>query len=108
MAKQSGIEQYKGFLIDGSAVPTFATSFDWYSQGIVLRPGRLSSIVEVKRLQGQIFNSKEEAKQHELQLCKALIDKTLLTLNGLTGRVKLNKLLYTSSEVVHGVAAAWE
>ena len=74
MAKQSGIEQYKGFLIDGSAVPTFATSFDWYSQGIVLRPGRLSSIV-VKRFQGPIFNSKEEAEEHGLKLCKDWIDK---------------------------------
>jgi hypothetical protein len=37
--------------IDGSAVPTFATGFDWYSQGIILRPGRLSSIVEVKRIE---------------------------------------------------------
>jgi hypothetical protein len=51
VANQSGIEQYKGFLIDGSAVPTFATGFDWYSQGIILRPGRLSSIVEVKRIE---------------------------------------------------------
>jgi hypothetical protein len=40
-----GMERYKRFLIDGSAVPTFATVFDWYSQGIILRPGRLSSIV---------------------------------------------------------------
>ena len=35
MANQWGLEHYKGFLIDGSAVPTFATGFDWYSQGIV-------------------------------------------------------------------------
>jgi len=75
VAKQWGIEQYKGFLIDGSAVPTFATGFDWYSQGIVLRPGRLSSIVEVKRLEGPIFNSKEAAEEHGLELCKDWIDK---------------------------------
>jgi hypothetical protein len=59
VAKQYGLERYKGFLIDGSAVPTFATGFDWYSQGIILRPGRLSSIIEVKRIEGPIFNSKE-------------------------------------------------
>jgi len=52
------MERYKGFLISGSAVPTFATGFDWYSQGTVLCPGRLSSIIEVKRIQGGIFNSK--------------------------------------------------
>jgi hypothetical protein len=74
MARQREIEQYKGFLIDGSAVPTFATGFDWYSQGIVLRPARLSSIV-VKRIQGPIFNSKEEAEEHGLKLCKDWIDK---------------------------------
>jgi hypothetical protein len=70
VAKQWGIEQYKGFLIDGSAVPTFATGFDWYSQGIVLRPGRLSSIVEVKRLQGPIFNSKEEQSSMDYSFAK--------------------------------------
>ena len=64
MANQWGLEQHKGFLIDGSAVPTFATGFDWYSQGIILRPGRLSSIVEVRRIKGPIFNSKEAAEHH--------------------------------------------
>jgi hypothetical protein len=75
VAKQWGIERYKNFLITSSAVPTFATGFDWHSQGIILRPGRLSSIVEVKRIQGPVFNSKEEAEQHGLQLCKDWIDK---------------------------------
>jgi hypothetical protein len=70
MAKPCGLEQYKGFLIDGSAVPTFATGFNWYSQGIILRPGRLSSIIEVKRVEGLIFNSKEAAEEHGLELCK--------------------------------------
>ena len=75
IVKQWGIERYKGFLITGSAEPTFATGFDWYSQGIILRPARLSSIVEVKRIQGPIFNSKEAAEQHGLELCKSWIDK---------------------------------
>ena len=77
MANQRGLEHYKGFLIDGSAVPTFATGFDWYSQGIVLRPGRLRSIVEVKRIDGPVFNNKEAAEQHGLKLCKDWIDKRL-------------------------------
>jgi len=47
---------------------------DWYSQGVVLCPGRLSSIVEVKR-EGPIFNSKEAAEEHGLKLCKEWIDK---------------------------------
>jgi hypothetical protein len=72
-----GVEQYEDFLLAGLAIPTFATGFDWYSPGIILRPGRLSSIVEVKRFQGPVFNSKEEAEQHGLQLCKDWIDKRL-------------------------------
>ena len=70
-----GFERYKDFLITSSAVPTFATGFDWYSQGIMLRPGRLSSIVEVKRLEGSAFHSKEAAERHGLKLCKEWIDK---------------------------------
>jgi hypothetical protein len=77
MAKQWGIERYKDFLITGSAVPTFATGFDWYSQATILRPGRLSSILEVKRIQGPIFNTKEAAEQHGLELCKDWIDSHL-------------------------------
>jgi hypothetical protein len=75
VAKQWGIERYKDFLISGSALPTFATGFDWYSLGTVLRPGCLGSIVEVKRIQGPIFNSKEAAEKHGLKLCKDWIDK---------------------------------
>jgi len=41
MAKCWGMERYKSFLITGSVIPNFATGFGWYSQGIVLRPGRL-------------------------------------------------------------------
>ena len=72
MAKCWGMERYKGFLIMTSPMPTFARSFEWYSQGIVLRPGRLSSVVEIKRIKGPIFNSKEAAEEDGLELCKEL------------------------------------
>jgi hypothetical protein len=75
VAKQWGIERYKDFLITSSAVPTFVTRFEWYAQGIVLRPARLRSIVEVQRIKGPIFNSKEAAEEHGLKLCKDWIDK---------------------------------
>jgi hypothetical protein len=32
-------------------------------------------IVEVKRIEGRVFNSKEDAEQHGLQLCRDWIDK---------------------------------
>ena len=75
MAKQSGIERYKGSLIAGSAIPNFATGFDWYSQGTIFRRGQLGSIVEIRRIWGMIFTSKEAAGQHGLELCKDWIDK---------------------------------
>jgi hypothetical protein len=53
----------------------FATRFDWNSQGIILRPGRLGSVVEVKRIEGPVFNSKEKAEEDGLKLCKEWIDK---------------------------------
>jgi hypothetical protein len=74
VAKQCGIERYKDFLITSSAVPTFATGFDWYAQGIIFGPRRLSSIIEIKRIQGPLFNSKEAAERHGLQLCKDWIN----------------------------------
>jgi hypothetical protein len=77
MLKQWGIERYKDFLISSSAVPTFATGFKWYSQGTILRAGRLGSIIVVKRIQGPIFNSKEAAEEHGLELCKDWIDNRL-------------------------------
>ena len=57
--RQWEIERYKGFLIAGSAVPTFATGFDWHAQGIIPRPGRLGSIVEIKRIKGPIFTTRK-------------------------------------------------
>jgi hypothetical protein len=77
-------ERYSGFLIDGSALPTFATGFAWYSQGTVFRPGRRGEIVEVKRIKGSIFNSKDAAEQHGLKLCKRWIDKQPLRSNAVT------------------------
>jgi len=79
MVKQWGIERYKDFLITSSPVPSFATGFDWYSQGIIMRPRRLGSIVGVKRIEGPVFNSKEVAEAYGLKLCKDWIDKWLDT-----------------------------
>jgi hypothetical protein len=75
MAKFWGMERYKGFLIVGTTTPNFATRFDWYSQGIILRPARLGSVIEVKRLTGAVFNSKDAAEEDGLQLCREWIDR---------------------------------
>jgi len=77
MAMQRGMERYKGFLIAGSAVPRFATGFNWDSQGIIFRSGRPGSIVEIKRIEGPIVNSKDAAEEHGLKLCKDWVDDRL-------------------------------
>src|SRR5215831_18105418 len=77
MARQWGMERYRRFLIAGSAVPRFATGFDWDSHGIIFRSGRPGSIVEIKRIKGPIVNSKDAAEEHGLKLCKDWVDDRL-------------------------------
>jgi hypothetical protein len=70
-----GIERYKGFLVDGSAIPT-STAFDGTRWVTIFRASRrLNSIVEIQRIQGPIFDSQEAAEEHGLKLCKDSIDK---------------------------------
>src|SRR5215468_7603324 len=58
-----GMERYKGFLIDGSAIPSFVTRFDWYSQGTIFRTSRrLDSIVEIKRSEGRPSTAKKRQR----------------------------------------------
>ena len=70
MARQWGMERYRGFLIAASAVPRFAMGFDWDSQGIIFRSGCPGSTVEIKHIEGPIVNSKDAAEEHGLKLCK--------------------------------------
>jgi hypothetical protein len=65
------MEDYKGYFISGSAVPTYLTGQQSRSLGIVLKSGRLGSVIEVKRIEGPTFDGKQEAEQHGLELCKA-------------------------------------
>jgi hypothetical protein len=62
---------------------------------IVLRPGRLSSIVQVKRIEEPIFNSKEAAEQHGLQLCKGW---SRMTVNRIPARGRLNCCKFVRSQ----------
>jgi hypothetical protein len=73
--KQCGIERYKDFLITSSAVPTLQRALSGIRRAIFFAQGRLGSIVEVKRIEGPIFNSKEAGEEHGLKLCKEWIDK---------------------------------
>src|SRR5215510_13539925 len=77
MATQWGMERYRGFLIAGSAVPRFATRFDWDAQGIIFRSGRAGWSVEITRIEGPIVNSKDTAEEHGLKLCRDWVDNRL-------------------------------
>jgi hypothetical protein len=66
-------EEYKGFHISAWSRPEYGK--DSASVGIVCKATRMGSIVEVKRIEGRSFESKEEAELHGLELCKEWIDK---------------------------------
>jgi hypothetical protein len=65
--------EYRGYIISAFARPEFANGFT--SVGIVYERGRLRSIIQVQRIEGELFQSKEQAEQHGLELCKEWINK---------------------------------
>ena len=65
-------EEYKGFHIFVWVRVQYGNSA---SVGIVCKPTRMGSIVEVQRIERRSFESKEEAERHGLELCKEWVDK---------------------------------
>jgi len=43
----------------------------WYC----LRSGPVGTIIQVQRIEGELFETKEQAEQHGVELCKEWIDK---------------------------------
>jgi len=66
-------EEYKGFHITAWARAEYGNGSA--SMGIVCKQTRMGSIVEVKRIEGRSFESKEGAERHGLELCKEWIDE---------------------------------
>jgi len=71
--------EYRGCIISAWARPESTNSST--SVGIVYERGQFGSIIQVHRIEGERFETKEQAEQHGLQLCKEWIDqqKTELT-----------------------------
>jgi len=67
--------EYRGYIISAWARPDYGKGCT--PVGIVCKPTSRGSTVEVKRIEGRIFKSKEEAEQNGLELCKSWIDKRL-------------------------------
>jgi hypothetical protein len=65
--------EYRDHIISAWARPEFTNGST--SVGIVYKRARLGSIIQVQRIEGQLFETKEQAEQHGVELCKEWIDK---------------------------------
>jgi hypothetical protein len=70
--------EYRGYIIAAWARPELMNRST--SVGIVYRRDPLGAIIQVKRIVGALFDSKEQAEQHGVELCKEWIDN-LIELN---------------------------
>ena len=64
--------EYRGYIISAWARPEFTKGST--SIGIVYERGRLGSIIKVQRIEGELFETKEQAERHGVELCKEWID----------------------------------
>lgn len=67
------VYEYRGYIISAWARPEFTKGST--SVGIVYKQGEHESIIQVQRIEGKLFETKEQAEQHGVQLCKEWIDK---------------------------------
>jgi hypothetical protein len=64
--------EYRGYVIAGWARQELTTGCT--SIGIVYKRDKFGSMIRVRRIEGKSFESKEQAEQHGLELCKEWID----------------------------------
>jgi hypothetical protein len=65
--------EYRGYIISAWARPEFTNGST--SVGIVYERDQFGSIIQVQRIEGKLFESKEQAERHGLELCKEWLDK---------------------------------
>ena len=96
------LQPYKGYFIDGSAMPVHPFTPDWYVGGSVLVPGRGSSIVEITRFQLQQFtvSIKELAEWFGVEVARIVVDECLPS--------QESEWQSTSNAPVPSVPAIWE
>ena len=73
------MQSYKGYFIEGSAMPVYPFNPDSYIGGSVLEPGHSSSIVEITRFQLQQFtvSIKGLAEWFGLEVARIVVDEYL-------------------------------
>jgi hypothetical protein len=62
--------EYSGYIVSAWARKNGSTSV-----GIVYERDRLGSMIQVQRIEGELFETKEQAEQHGVELCKEWVDK---------------------------------
>jgi hypothetical protein len=65
--------EYRGYIISAWARPESAKGFT--AVGIIYERGQFGSIIQVQRIEGELFEIKEQAEQHGVELCREWIDK---------------------------------
>jgi hypothetical protein len=65
--------EYRGYIITAWARPELANGST--SVGIVYKGGPLGSIIQIQILEGNLFETKEDAEAHGVELCKQWIDQ---------------------------------
>ena len=70
--------EYKGYIIGAWARPELTNGST--SVGIVYERGQLGLIIQLQRIEGELFESKEQAERHGVGLCKEWVDN-LIELN---------------------------
>jgi hypothetical protein len=75
--------EYRGYIISAWAKPESTNGFT--SIGIVYERGQFGSIIQVQRIQGELFETEEQAEQHGLELCKKWTDEQKPELNRRVG-----------------------
>ena len=69
---------YRGYIITAWARPEFPNG-STTAVGIVYKGEQLGSIIQVQRIEGELFERKEQAEEHGVELCKEWIDKQFRT-----------------------------
>jgi hypothetical protein len=65
--------EYSGYVIAGWARPELTKGST--SIGVVYKRDKFGSLIRVHRIEGKLFENKEQAEQHGIELCKDWIDK---------------------------------
>jgi hypothetical protein len=75
--EEANMVSYKGYLIYGKALVIHQNSQAWRSLGVVCAKTSRGSIIEIRHLEGTVFETREAAADNGLEVCKKWLDKNL-------------------------------